>query len=155
MKTISFPDPADAIPSEAEQIQRLSHGHILYMLPKSPDRPFPIHVFVGTDMHRPTVDLWHDCMAEVIMTCTDPAVFLLHDFRNPAVNATPYALAKGGDLRKLRPELAGASALVISNQGMFMSILQVSTRTMPSSRPVNTFLRYDQAVRWLCSYMVR
>src|ERR1700690_573316 len=110
MSSLPFPAPEQLFPPDAEEIKRLDFDHFYYVLPKNADRPFPISVFVANDMRRDSVDHWHDYMAEVILKCPAPAFYAIHDFRNPSIHSTPYSLAKGSDLRKLRPDLTGATA---------------------------------------------
>ena len=153
MTNISL-EPEVSVPSDAEQFLHFPDGQIFYVLPKNADRIFPINVFVGRNVQHETIGEWHDHMAEVIMKCTDSAIFLLHDFRNPNVYATPYAIAKSKSLRALRSNLPGASVLAIGRQTLFLSLAMAVTRNMPSSRPVNAFLGYDEAVKWLCRKMV-
>jgi len=153
MTNISL-EPEVSVPSDAEQFLHFPDGQIFYVLPKNGDRIFPIHVFEGRNVQHETIDEWHDHMAEVIIKCTDSAIFLLHDFRNPNVYATPYAIAKSKSLRALRSNLPGASVLAIGRQTLFLSLAMAVTRNMPSSRPVNAFLGYDEAVKWLCRKMV-
>ncbi len=143
-----------SIPSAAEQIQKFETGQFGYVLPRNESRLFPIHVFIGTDMTRTAVDTWFNWTADTILKCTEPFFFDMHDMRNSEVHYSVYAFRKIADLRKLRPEQRGFSAVVFQkNESLFATLIRNVVNTRPSKRPLLVFFGYDEAMSWLCSMM--
>ncbi len=146
--------PTAALPPDAEQIQYLPYGQITYVLPHTSQRPCPIHVFVGSDMHRESVDQWYECTAAAYAACSDPAIYMLHDHRSPKVHFSAYSMSKIRELTTLRRDLRGASAIVFGSRDTILSSAVTNLLSSPRlPRSTRILSDYNAAVAWLCSLM--
>src|SRR5690349_9685760 len=122
-----------SVPPDAMQVQHYASGQFCYVLPRNESRLFPINVFVGTDMRRSSVDLWYTWTATTTTNCTDPILFMLHDMRNCKVHYTPYSFKKIGELRAVRPDLSGYSAVIYASQEtIFPTIMKGLVQNRPT-----------------------
>ncbi len=145
---------AIALPWDAEQVQHLPYEQMQYVLPGNTQRLFPIHVFVGSDMHRESVTQWYECVLATYLKCADAALYVLHDLRNPQVHFSAYSIALVRSLIKVRADLKGGSAIVLPTKDtIFLSLLKQLLQDQQSPRSSCTFSDYEAAVHWLCGLM--
>lgn len=117
----------------------------------TPDDQIMLLKITGSD--RQTVDAWVNHIIETRMSWPEgQPLYMLSDYRNSDMIATPYFRESVPRLLKANPDLVTYTAFVV-DKSIGARIIEFGVRMMPASKTVHTHIFYkpEEALTWLRS----